>query len=123
MASNNEKDYNMLTEFVIDIRKKLEQKESEGGLGTTVNISSRTGLTSQDRDSPPKEGNTLIISPHAAHSKGHPPCRRKQSKIEEIVRRVKKKKLQKQRIGMSYTLFEYFFETLLTYLKFRIIST
>ena len=106
LASNNEEDYNMMTEFMIDMRKQLEQKKSEGGVGTTVNIFSRTGLTSQDGDSPPKEGNTLIISPQVARSKGRPPCRRKQSKIEEIVRRVKKKKLQKQRIGMTYTLFQ-----------------
>lgn len=45
MASNNEEDYNMLTKFIIDMRKKLKQKESKGGLGRKVNISSTTSLS------------------------------------------------------------------------------
>ncbi|XP_031287096.1 protein FAR1-RELATED SEQUENCE 2-like [Pistacia vera] len=73
MASNNEENCNMLMEFMIGMRKKLEHKESKGELG------------SKDGDSPPKEGNSLIVSPHAVHSKGHPSCKRKQLKVDEIM--------------------------------------
>ena len=91
MASNNEEDCNMLMELITGVKNQLEQKEDEGG------------FVSKEGDNPQKEGNSLINSPRVARSKGRPPCKRKQSKVDEIVRRGKNKKLRKQRLGMSYT--------------------
>ncbi|XP_031259005.1 uncharacterized protein LOC116117126 [Pistacia vera] len=87
IASNNEEDCNMLMELMTGVKNKLEQKESEGGFG------------SKEGDNPPKEGNSLINSPRVARSKGHPPCKRKRSKVVKIVHRAKNKKLRKQRLG------------------------
>ncbi|XP_031253263.1 protein FAR1-RELATED SEQUENCE 1-like [Pistacia vera] len=96
LASTNEDDYNMVMNVISDLQNKLIFTKSFGGNDRRENLSSHSRMNCESVGGASKEGSINILNPQAIRSKGHPPFKRKQSSLEQIVRKLKKKKLQKQ---------------------------
>ncbi|XP_031250378.1 protein FAR1-RELATED SEQUENCE 2-like [Pistacia vera] len=94
LASSNEDDCNMVIEIINDMKNRLMSNESVGGIGKRLNVSTSSRTNCEGVDDTTKEGSSNILTPRAVRSKGRPPFKRKQSKLEQIVR--KEKKLRKQ---------------------------
>ncbi|XP_031259814.1 protein FAR1-RELATED SEQUENCE 5-like [Pistacia vera] len=95
-TSSNEDDCNMVIEMINDMKNKLTSNKSVGGIGKRLNVSTSSRTNCEGVDDTTKEGSSNILTPWAMRSKGRPPLKRKQLKLEQIVRKVKEKKLRKQ---------------------------
>ncbi|XP_031282431.1 protein FAR1-RELATED SEQUENCE 6-like [Pistacia vera] len=101
LASNTEDDCNMVIEMINDMKNKLMLNESAGKIDKRLNMSANNRTNSEVVAGTSREGSSNILTPRVVRSKGRPPFKRKQSKVEQIVRKVKEKKLRKQAIAMT----------------------
>ncbi|XP_031279927.1 uncharacterized protein LOC116138355 [Pistacia vera] len=99
LASSNEDDCNMVKEMINDMKNKLMSNKSVG-IYKRPNMSGNSRMICEGGDDTLKEGSSNILTPRAVHSKGRPPFKRKQSKVEKIVRKGLKE-LEFQELGCS----------------------
>ncbi|KAK3172179.1 hypothetical protein Dsin_033160 [Dipteronia sinensis] len=90
LATSNDDKCNIVLEMINDLKMKLISYEGDdGSIQRIINLSDDT----EDKNfhSAPKE-NRNILTPMAVRSKGRPPFKRKQSKVDQIVQKRKQNK-------------------------------
>ncbi|PON32351.1 hypothetical protein PanWU01x14_362080 [Parasponia andersonii] len=93
LAAGDENKCNFVIEMIHDLKEKLVSNNDVCG-------SKNKTQNSEFGDEISKEG-YQIHSPSAVRNKGHPPFNRKQSKVEQIIRRRKRKKIQLESNGQQ----------------------
>ncbi|KAH9751515.1 protein FAR1-RELATED SEQUENCE [Citrus sinensis] len=92
LATNNENNCNMVLEVLDDLKAKLMLNGGGGEISQRgSNIAHGTTKYGEVHGS----HNGKILSPLAVRSKGRPPYKRRQSKVEQITKRKKQKKTSK----------------------------
>ncbi|XP_044479705.1 protein FAR-RED IMPAIRED RESPONSE 1-like isoform X2 [Mangifera indica] len=98
LTSNNDNDCNMVIAIITDMKNKLISSENVDRNCKSLNMSNSM-TNPKVGDGTSNEGDNKILTPQAVRSKGRPPFKRKQSKVDQIIRKVKEKKLRIQKIN------------------------
>ncbi|XP_031285457.1 protein FAR-RED IMPAIRED RESPONSE 1-like [Pistacia vera] len=96
LASTNIDDSNMVMHMITDMKKKLLSNERAGGIDRHDDMSCHSGSNFDSVHANSTETSNKILTPLDVRCKGRPPFKRKQSKLEQNVRKGKQKKFHEK---------------------------